>query len=319
MRSLGALALALTLAVGAPAAAQPAHDAAPVTAAESATESARERIDIITPHITDSRHLEVPYWKAPFYREVTLPQWQPVHVGGLTIDLSPTKHVVFLIIAAVLTAAVLIGTARAHVRSSRAVGRPRGFAAGMEAVVLYLREDVVMRNIPHGGAKYVPFVLTLFFFILFANLLGLIPYGSTVTGNISVTATLALITLVVVEVSGMVRLGPGYLKTVVYWPSDMPLAMKLPMTVIMTPIEIVGKLTKPFALTIRLFANMTAGHIVVLALIGLIFTFAGIASAAPLLMAVAIMMLEIFVAFLQAYIFALLSAVFIGLMLESHH
>ena len=319
MRSLGALALALILAAGAPAAAQPAHDAAPVTATESATESARERIDIITPHITDSRHLEVPYWKAPFYREVTLPQWQPVHVGGFTIDLSPTKHVVFLIIAAVLTAAVLIGTARSHTRSSREVGRPRGFAAGMEAVVLYLREDVVLRNIPHGGAKYVPFVLTLFFFILFANLLGLIPYGSTVTGNVSVTATLALITLVVVEVSGMIRLGPGYLKTVVYWPSDMPLAMKLPMTVIMTPIEIVGKLTKPFALTIRLFANMTAGHIVVLALIGLIFTFAGIASAAPLLMAVAIMMLEIFVAFLQAYIFALLSAVFIGLMLESHH
>ena len=334
-RSLGALALACTLAA-APAAAQGGQDSAllapggavsttpAVAGSEAALEAAarqaaEERIDIITPHITDSRHLEVPYWKAPFYREVELPQWEPVVIGGTSIDLSPTKHVVFLLLAAVLTAVVLIGSARAHVRHSHAIGRPRGFAAGLEAMVLYLREDVVLRNIPHGGAKYAPFILTLFFFILFANLLGLLPYGSTATGNVSVTATLALITLVVVEVSGMIRLGPGYLKTIVYWPSDMPLAVKLPMTVIMTPIEIVGKLTKPFALTIRLFANMTAGHIVVLALIGLIFTFAGFASTAPLLMAVAIMLLEIFVAFLQAYIFALLSAVFIGLMLEAHH
>ncbi|HEU4630608.1 MAG TPA: F0F1 ATP synthase subunit A [Gemmatimonadaceae bacterium] len=335
MRSLGALALALTLAA-APAAAQAGPDSAPSAAVSAAApashaaaseaereaaarQAAEERIDIITPHITDSRHLEVPYWKAPFYREVTLPQWEPLHIGGLTLDLSPTKHVVFLLLAAVLTAVVLIGSARAHVRHSHQLGRPRGFAAGMEAMVLYLREDVVLRNIPHGGARYAPFILTLFFFILFANLLGLIPYGSTATGNVSVTATLAIITLVVVEVSGMLALGPGYLKTIIYWPSDMSLAVKLPMTLIMTPIEIVGKLTKPFALTIRLFANMTAGHIVVLALIGLIFAFAGFASTAPLLMAVAIMLLEIFVAFLQAYIFALLSAVFIGLMLESHH
>ena len=176
-----------------------------------------------------------------------------------------------------------------------------------------------MKNIPHGGARYAPFVLTLFFFILFANLLGLIPYGSTATGNISVTAMLALITLVVVETAGMRAQGWGYLHTVVYWPADMPLAMKLPMTLIMTPIEIVGKLTKPFALAIRLFANMTAGHIVVLALIGLIFTFANLASGAPLLMAVAIMVLELFVAFLQAFIFALLSSVFIGQMTEAHH
>jgi F-type H+-transporting ATPase subunit a len=176
-----------------------------------------------------------------------------------------------------------------------------------------------MRNIPHGGARYAPFILTLFFFILFANLLGLIPYGSTATGNIAVTATLALITLFVIETAGMRSLGKGYIKTIVYWPHDMPIAMKLPMTIIMTPIEIVGKLAKPFALAIRLFANMTAGHIVVLALIGLIFTFAGWLSAAPLLMAVAIMMLEIFVAFLQAFIFSLLASVFIGQMVEAHH
>lgn len=276
------------------------------------------RVDIITPHITDSHELEIPYWKAPFYKEVHLPRWEPVVIGGVTVDLSPTKHVVFLLIAAALTIAVLVGTARAHVRYHRAGGRPRGFATGLEAVVLYLRQEVVMQNIPHGGARYVPFILSLFFFILFANLLGLIPYGSTATGNISVTATLAIITFIVVEAAGIRAQGLNYLRTVVYWPADMSLAIKLPMTVIMTPVEIIGKLTKPFALAIRLFANMTAGHIVVLALIGLIFTFASFASAAPLLMAVAIMVLEIFVAFLQAFIFALLSAVFIGQIVEAH-
>jgi F-type H+-transporting ATPase subunit a len=290
-----------------------------IPASSAHAQKAGEKVDIITPHIVDAPHMEIPYWKPPFYKEIHLPHWHPVHIGPVTLDLSPTKHVVFLVLAALLTAALLIGTARAHGRHHRMVGRPRGFAAGLEAVVLYIREEVVMRNIPHGGARYAPFILTLFFFILFANLLGLIPYGSTATGNIAVTATLALITLFVIETAGMRSLGKGYIKTIVYWPHDMPIAMKLPMTIIMTPIEIVGKLAKPFALAIRLFANMTAGHIVVLALIGLIFTFAGWLSAAPLLMAVAIMMLEIFVAFLQAFIFSLLASVFIGQMVEAHH
>ena len=347
MRSLGAVALALSL-VAAPAAlgAQD-HGAAPAAApaaaqqgpilpappgsAETLQEAAEHGADkaagaghdedIITPHITDSEHLELPWFAPPFYKGWHIPQSEALvfEVGGVTFNLNLTKHVIFLLLAALLTAAMLIGTARAHVRHHHAVGRPRGFAAGLEALVLYLREEVVMKNIPHGGARYAPFVLTLFFFILFANLLGLIPYGSTATGNISVTATLAIITLVVIETAGMRAQGMGYLHTVVYWPSDMPLAMKLPMTLIMTPIEIAGKIAKPFALAIRLFANMTAGHIVVLALIGLIFTFANLASGAPLLMAVAIMVLELFVAFLQAFIFALLSSVFIGQMTEAHH
>jgi F-type H+-transporting ATPase subunit a len=285
---------------------------------QSSHGGANGKVDIITPHITDSHELEVPYWKPPFYTAVHLPRWKPVMIGGFAVDLSPTQHDVFLLLAAALTTLMMVGAARAHSRQHGERGRPKGFASGLEAVVLYLREEVVMQNIPHGGAKYVPFILTLFFLILFANLLGLIPYGSTATGNISVTATLAIITFIVVEIAGMRALGAGYLKTIVYWPDDMPIAIKLPMTLIMTPIEIVGKLTKPFALAIRLFANMTAGHIVVLALIGLIFSFASLASAAPLLMAVAIMMLELFVAFLQAFIFALLSSVFIGQIVEAH-
>ena len=143
---------------------------------------------------------------------------------------------------------------------------------------------------------------------------------STATGNISVTATLAIITFFVVEFAGMKTLGKGYIGTVIYWPHDMPLAIKAPMTLIMTPVEIIGKLTKPFAFTMRLFANMMAGHIVVLVFLGMIFLlgsyFMGLV---PLAMVVVIMFLELFVAFLQAFIFTLLSSVFIGQIRQHAH
>ena len=323
MRLAGSLALAFAAAFT-PLGAQEHGGPAAAVAPDSVRQlhppaAAKENVDIITPHITDSHELELPYWKAPFYKTVHLPQWKPLYIGSLKLDLSPTKHVVMLFTAACLTMTMLLFAARAHGRQHRMQGRPRGFATGIEAMVLFLRNEVVMPNVGHHGEKYVPFVLTLFFFILFANLLGLIPYGSTATGNISVTATLAIITFIVIEISGMRALGAGYLKTIVYWPDDQPLIMKAPMTLIMTPVEIIGKFTKPFALAIRLFANMTAGHIVVLAFIGLIFFFGSVVSAAPFVMAVGIMMLEIFVAFLQAYIFALLASVFIGQIRESHH
>jgi F-type H+-transporting ATPase subunit a len=282
-----------------------------------------QAVDIITPHITDARHIEYPCLSstASFVTcEAELPHWTPIQLGGLTVDLSPTKHVVMLLLAATLACVVLIGAASAHRRHSHAAGHPKGFAAGIEALVLYLRDEVALKNLGHHGEKYVPFILTLFFFILFANLLGLSPYGSTATGNISVTATLAVITFLVVEVAGMRAQGAGYLNTIVYWNKELILPIRVLMLIIMTPIEIVGKLTKPFALAIRLFANMTAGHIVVLALIGLIFLFKSyVIGIAPALMATAIMMLELFVAFLQAFIFALLSAVFIGQIREAHH
>jgi F-type H+-transporting ATPase subunit a len=298
--------------------AAPAEHAGP--SVESAC-GAHDPADIITPHITDSRCLELPgfprFWEP---HEVALPRWAPLHVGGVEIDMSPTKHVVMLIVAALLACLILIGAARAHTRHTHAVGRPKGFAAGIEAMVLYIRQEVAIPNLGPHGEGYAPFILGLFFFILIANLLGLIPFGSTATGNISVTATLAIITFLVVETAGMRAQGIGYLSTIFYWNKDLPLWMRVPMFVLMSPIEVVGKLTKPFALTIRLFANMTAGHIVVLALIGLIFAFKSYAlGVAPVLMAVAIMMLELFVAFLQAFIFALLASVFIGQIREAHH
>ena len=278
-----------------------------------------DEADIITPHITDSHHLEIPTFRPPFVKEVELPRWAPIHVGGVELDLSPTKHVVMLLLAATLCALVLITAAVAHRRHTHMVGRPKGFAAGIEAMVLYLRNEVVLPNVGHHGDAYVPFILTLFFFILFANLLGLIPYGSTATGNISVTATLAVITFIVVEIAGMRAQGIGYLNTIFYWNKEMPLYMRIPLFLILSPVELLGKFTKPFALAIRLFANMTAGHIVVLAFIGLIFFFGNLAAGAPFLMAVAIMLLELFVAFLQAFIFSLLASVFIGQLREAQH
>lgn len=276
--------------------------------------------DIVTPHITDSHHLEYPCFKPGFACELELPHWTPIHIGPLTIDMSPTKHVVMLLIAATLCLITLLLAARAHKRQHATKGHSKGFANGIEALVLYIRQEVVLPNVGHHGEKYAPFILTLFFFILFANLLGLIPYGSTATGNIAVTGMLAIITFVFVEVAGMRTLGWGYIKTIVYWPSDQPFMMKALLTPLMTPIEIFGKFTKPFALAVRLFANMTAGHIVVLALLGLIFTFGKYYIAPlPLAMAFGIMVLEVFIAFLQAYVFALLASVFIGLIREGAH
>lgn len=276
--------------------------------------------DFITPHITDSHSFDYPCLKSGFICEAELPHWAPIHIGNFAIDISPTKHVIMLLVAATLCLVTLLLAARAHARQHSELGTSKGFANGIEAFVLYIRQEVIIPNVGHHGEAYVPFILTLFFFILFANLLGLIPYGATATGNISVTATLAIISFIMIEVAGMRTQGLGYLKTVVYWPSDQPVVMKALLTPIMTPIEIFGKFTKPVALAIRLFANMTAGHIVVLALVGLIFTFGSYAIAPlPVVMALAIMVLEVFIGFLQAYVFALLVSVFIGLIREGAH
>ena len=279
-------------------------------------------VDIITPHITDAHEIEVPWPTWPgMHKVIELPRWEPFMLPGTSImvDMSPTKHVVWMLIAALTICVLLIFAANAQGRQTRAAGHSKGFAGGIEAMVLYIRNEVIIPNVGHHGNGFVPFLLTLFFFILFCNLWGIFPWGSTATGNISVTATLALLTFFVVEAAGMRAQGIGYLNTIFYWNKDLNIVLRVLLFLILSPIEFIGKLTKPFALTIRLFANMTAGHIVVLALIGMIFAFKSIASGAPFLMAVAINMLELFVAFLQAFIFTLLSSVFIGQIREAHH
>ncbi len=288
-----------------------------------ASEAASEGHDIIMPHITDSHEIEVPYWHSPFACAIPLPRWALIRLGPLSIDLSPTKHVIWLWIAAFACMFTLWRAAAYHRRrESHEVVAPGGFAAGVEAVVLYLRQTVVLPNVgPHPDA-YTPYILSVFFFILFANLAGLIPYGSTPTGNISVTAAMAAVSFVVIEISGMRALGAEYWKTVVYWNMDLSLPLRIPMAIIMSPIEVFSKFAKPFALTIRLFANMIAGHVVLLAFITLIFTFKSyFVALVPVVMGVGDSLLEIFVAFLQAYIFALLTAVFIGQIRQSaeHH
>lgn len=284
-------------------------------------------VDIITPHITDGKHLEVPSFDAShgFQRAVTLPSGWPTFtlplplLGPFLVDTSPTKLVVMLWIAAAIAIVLLVGAARSHTRRAAQGLPPKGVAGAIESIILYMRNEVILPNVGHHGEGFVPYLLTIFFFILIANLLGLVPFMATATGNISVTATLAIMTFIVIEVAGMRALGKGYINTIIFWPHDMPLYMRVPLSLILSPVELMSKFTKPFALAIRLFANMTAGHIVVLALIGLIFTFQSyVVAPAPIAMAVAIMLLELMVAFLQAFIFTLLSSVFIGLVRESH-
>jgi F-type H+-transporting ATPase subunit a len=276
--------------------------------------------DFITPHITDSHTLDYPCFRSGFVCEYELPRWDPIHIGRFALDISPTRHVVMLWVAAALCIITTLLALRAHNRRTSTGKAPSGFGNGLEALVLYLRNEVVLPNVGAHGNGYVPYLLTLFFFILFANLLGLVPYGATATGNISVTATLAIVTFIVVEIAGMKAQGKAYINTIVFWPHDMSLPMKLFISPILTPIELLGKFTKPFALAIRLFANMTAGHVVLLALISLIFTFARwVIVPIPVAMALAISFLELFVAFLQAFIFTLLSSVFIGLIREGAH
>jgi len=276
-------------------------------------------IDIMA-HLGNSHSIELPSWKAPYYTEVELPRVAPIHVGAVTIDLSPTKHAVFLVLAAALVALVFLYTSRVVARAQAAGRPPRGFAAAMEATVLYIRQEVILANVGPHGEGYVNYLLTVFFFILTCNLLGLLPWSATPTSNIAVTGAMAGVSLVVIEISGMRALGlKGYLGTIFFLPEGLPTLLKPLMLVIMTPIEIIGKLAKPFALAVRLFANMTAGHVVVLALIGLTFFFQSyLVGVAASVMATGIMLLELFVAFLQAFVFTLLTSVFIGLMRAAH-
>jgi len=271
-------------------------------------------------HVADA-----PVWDLEPLMTISLPQLPTFHIGSIPVDLSVTKHVLFLMFAMVLTIVTMWAAARAAVRLEQGEAAPRGILNPMEAFFLYLRDDVVMANIGRGGERFVPLVLTMFFFILYSNLLGLFPWGATPTGNIMVTSALALVALVVVEVAGFRALGPmGYLGTIFYLPPGLPRPLRPIMLAIMTPVELVGKLAKPFALAVRLFANMSAGHFVLLALIGLILAYGGanpiglVAIIGSLGLGLFVMFLEIFVGFLQAYIFAMLTAVFIGMIRHAH-
>lgn len=276
--------------------------------------------EVVMHHTADAYSIGIePFFAYEWHR------WPDIHLGPLTLNLTPTKHVVFLFIAAGLVFLTMWYAGRQLERQRAGERAPRGFANAMEALVLFVRNDMAIANIGHDGAKFAPFIMALFFFILYSNLLGLLPHGSTPTGNLAVTGALAIIAFLTIEISGFLKLGPkGYLRTIFPPAPGLTGVGAMAMSIAMGPIEILGKFVKPFALAVRLFGNMTAGHFVILSLFGLIFLFGhlevwrwaiGFVTAGLVL---GIMLLELFVAFLQAYVFALLTSVFIGLMQHEH-
>lgn len=242
----------------------------------------------------------------------------PPSGGEVIIDFSITKHLVFAWLAMLIVLLIFVSLGRKY---QSGVGRdspPKGlFQNMMETMVVFVRDDIARPNLGPKTDKYLPYLLTAFFFILTSNLLGLIPYAATPTSNIMVTAVLASFTFIITQLGGT----KDYWRHV-FWPPGIPIMVKP----ILMPVEILGLFTKPFALAIRLFANMTAGHLVILSLIGLIFTFGqlfgsvGGYGVAPVSVAFALFIyfLELLVALIQAYVFTMLSALFIGMAVQEH-
>lgn len=237
------------------------------------------------------------------------------------IDLSITKNVFSLFFGIMVICIVLISVAKSYTK--RQGMAPKGLQSFIEPLILFVRDDVVKPTIGKHYGKYLPFLLTIFFFILINNLLGLVPFfpgGANLTGNIAVTGVLALFTFLVTTFSG----NKAYWKHVFNAPG-VPWWLKIPIP-LMPIVEIVGLFTKPFVLMVRLFANITAGHIIALGFISLIFIFGekspGVGYSVSIVsVAFYIFMglLEILVAFIQAYVFTLLSSIFIGMATEEHH
>lgn len=235
--------------------------------------------------------------------------------GARFFDVSITKNVFALFFSALLIILIFTSVARSYRRRDDMV--PRGFQSLMEPIILFVRNDIVRPSIGEKSyERYLPYLLSLFFFILINNLLGLVPIfpgGSNLSGNISTTMTLALLTLLIIIFSG----NKHYWKHI-FWPPGVPIPLKIPIAAI----EFIGLFTKPFALMIRLFANITAGHIIILSILSLTFIFKSYAvGLGASLFALFMNLLELLVAVLQAYIFTMLSAIFIGQAVEEpeHH
>lgn len=253
-------------------------------------------------HVLDGKEIEL-----PFLGNIHIPQL-PLVFG---IDMTPTKHVVFMWLSAILVFITFYVVAKRYKTSLV----PKRLTNFFEVLIVFVRDEIAEPTLGKAYQTFLPFLLTMFFFILFGNFLGLIPFSATFTSNIAVTATLAIISFLMIQLGGIKQYGFfGYFKGLV--PHGIPV-MLLPLMVL---VEILGLFTKPFALAIRLFANMIAGHIVILALIGLIF-FMGTIFIAPVSVAFAIFiyLLEILVALIQAYIFTMLTSLFIGMAVHQEH
>jgi F-type H+-transporting ATPase subunit a len=244
-----------------------------------------------------------------FFGKLKLPQFPPVHIGGLTIDFSFTKSLFMMLLSSIIL--ILFLKAAARKNSKNPV--PKGIGNFVEVIMVFIRDEIVVPNIGKEGLRLLPFFFTVFFFILFANIIGLIPFFAQPTKNINVTSGLALITFFMIQIMGIKKYGFfGYFKGLI--PGGIP-AFVLPIMII---VEFIGLFTKPFALLMRLFANINAGSIIILSLISLIFimSYAGIVIAVPF--SIFIYFLELFVALLQAYIFTMLSSIFISMAMHQH-
>lgn len=225
------------------------------------------------------------------------------------LDFSITKNVVSMLFVSGLLLFMFISLANSYKKGPI----PTGFGRVLEPLVIFIRDEIAIPNIgEHKYRKYMGFLLTVFFFIWLLNLLGMTPLGINVTGNIAVTVCLALFTYVITQFSA----NKDYWKHI-FWMPGVP----VPMKIILAPIELLGTLTKPFALLIRLFANITAGHVVIMSLIAMIFVGKNLAADLPISLGLTlfISVIEILVAFLQAFIFTMLSSLFIGMAVQDHH
>ncbi|MDX5438199.1 MAG: F0F1 ATP synthase subunit A [Pontibacter sp.] len=233
---------------------------------------------------------------------------EPLEDHAALYDFSITKNVASMFISVALLLAVFFVIAGRYKNNPKAA--PRGIQSFFEPIIIFIRDEIAKANIGPKYERYMPYLLTVFFFIWFNNLLGLMPGGANLTGNIAVTLVLALITLLITVFSG----NKSYWKHIFATPG-----VPTWLAPIMIPVELIGILTKPFSLMVRLFANITAGHIIILSLFSLIFIFRSVA-VGPLSVAFATFMnfLELFVALLQAYIFTLLSAMYFGGAVEEH-
>lgn len=238
------------------------------------------------------------------------------------LDISITKNVLAIFLNGALLCIIMLLTSRWYRKRGDSNAVPRGFVGAMEAIVTMVIDDVIKPNVGEKWARFTPYLLTVFFFILLSNLMGLIPIfpgGANVTGNIAVTLALALCTFVAVNVFG----NKEYWKEIL-WP-DVPTWLKFPLP-LMPFIELLGIFVKPFALTVRLFANIFAGHTAILVFICLIFItmsvnkyLGGAMTVISVFFTVFMNILELLVAFIQAFVFTMLSAVFIGLAQPQHH
>ena len=225
------------------------------------------------------------------------------------IDLSITKGVLTIMIVALLMFFLFTGLAKSYAKNG---GISSGFGRLFEPIVIYIRDEIAIPNIGEKHYKrYMSYLLTIFFFVWFLNIFGLTPLGINVTGNIAITFGLAVITFVITNLTANKNYW-GH----IFWMPGVP----LPMKIILAPIELLGVIIKPFSLMIRLYANIFAGHIVLMSLIGLMFIFKSwLGSSLSFMLSFAISTIEILVALLQAYIFTMLSALYFGSAVEEHH